>query len=148
MFVYAGTQYFGDRTDHAMVEYSRRQLLAGNFLPSFALINRDSFLQAGGFCESVLSYEDYDLWLRLAGLSIKGRQRGIGHADGSVRGVHGRVDRQGAISGASCCASRCLDFVSTPRRVPTSFVATSPLTRSDQSAIEGKAKSRATTRQD
>ena len=67
VFVYAGTQYFGDRDDISMIDYSKRHLLADNFLPSFALISRESFLQTGGNCEGVVSFEAYDFWLRLAG---------------------------------------------------------------------------------
>jgi hypothetical protein len=73
VFAYAGTQNFGDRNDVYMVEYNKRHLLRENFLPSFALMSREAFLLAGGNCEAVVSFEDYDFWLRLAGRNVGGK---------------------------------------------------------------------------
>jgi glycosyltransferase involved in cell wall biosynthesis len=43
------------------------QLLQGNFITlSGVMMRRDLFLQSGGFCESLRTVEDWDLWLRIA----------------------------------------------------------------------------------
>jgi len=67
VFVYSGTENFGDRNDTYMVDYSKRLLLQENFIPSFNLQSRRSYLQTGGNCERIQTFEDYDYWLRLAG---------------------------------------------------------------------------------
>lgn len=53
-----------------MPTYSPRHLLAGNFIAHPAtFVKRELFLRAGGFDTSLRYAMDYDLWLRLAGLS-------------------------------------------------------------------------------
>lgn len=53
--------------------FSRDRLLRENFIPSFALVERTLYLEAGGMCEGIIRhYEDYDFWLRLVSGGLKG----------------------------------------------------------------------------
>lgn len=81
-FVYPGTMQFrtgpqGERLPyyyHA-IPYSKRELLSldRGFIPSFALIPRQLYLEAGGMCSLVRGYEDYDFWLRLWAFGYHGK---------------------------------------------------------------------------
>lgn len=57
--------------------YSSDALWRSNFITSFALIDRDIFMAAGGMCERIIKWwEDYDFWLRLANLGYHGELLG------------------------------------------------------------------------
>lgn len=56
------------------IQYRRDRLLRDNYIPSFALINRQVYLAAGGMCEGHAQFwEDWDFWLRLSNLGFEGR---------------------------------------------------------------------------
>lgn len=84
-FVYPGTMQFqtGPSGEHMpyyyhAIPFTKRELLSLDcgFIPSFALIPRELYLEAGGMCNQVRGYEDYDFWLRLWGLGFHGKVLG------------------------------------------------------------------------
>ena len=84
-FVYPGTMQFRTGPEgqkfpyyyHA-IPFTKRELLSldRGFIPSFALIPRELYMQAGGMCTEVRGYEDYDFWLRLFALRYHGKVLG------------------------------------------------------------------------
>ena len=80
-WIYPGTVQFRTTPEglklpfyyHA-IKYTKRRLfsLETGFIPSFALIPKRLYNSAGGMCDIVKSYEDYDFWLRLANYGFQG----------------------------------------------------------------------------
>jgi glycosyltransferase involved in cell wall biosynthesis len=76
-FIYPSTVHFIDDPKRPnsieRVPFSHQKLLRENYIPSFALIERQLYLQVGGMCENHIKYfEDYDFWLRLVSLGYRG----------------------------------------------------------------------------
>lgn len=72
-FVYPGVEHFGDKVDIVFADYSKKRLTKENFITSCALIDRKSYIEAGGMCESIKYFEDYDFWLRMASRNMAGK---------------------------------------------------------------------------
>ena len=80
-WIYPGTVQFRTTPEnlklpfyyHA-IKYTKRRLfsLETGFIPSFALIPKQLYISAGGMCDIVKGYEDYDFWLRLANYGFQG----------------------------------------------------------------------------
>ena len=54
-------------------DYSKRRLTSENFITSCALLERSTYIEAGGMCLAIRHFEDYDFWLRLASMNVVGR---------------------------------------------------------------------------
>jgi len=73
-FIYPGVEHFGAKQEIVFADYSKRRLVRENFITSCALIERETYLAAGGMCEGEIRYfEDYDFWLRLASMNLVGK---------------------------------------------------------------------------
>ncbi|KAI3643351.1 hypothetical protein MP228_012906 [Amoeboaphelidium protococcarum] len=72
-FVYPGSVHFGEYNFKVMDEYDGNRLQKENYLPSFAMIRRQDYINAGGMDETFEGWEDYDFWLRLRGMGKPGR---------------------------------------------------------------------------
>lgn len=78
-FAYPGVVHFHNNAGRKEVlgrersPFNPHRLTKENYIPSFALINRQVYLAAGGMCEGIIKYwEDYDFWLRLLNLDFEG----------------------------------------------------------------------------
>ncbi|MFQ5506632.1 MAG: glycosyltransferase family 2 protein [Planctomycetota bacterium] len=73
-FVYSGVVSFGTKPGIRMEEYDTGRLKVENYLTSAALIRKDVYLAVGGMDDTLrTAHEDYDFWLRLAALGIRGK---------------------------------------------------------------------------
>lgn len=74
-YVYPAVIHFNEEQEISRQAdyFDSRRLLRQNFVPSFALIRRTIYLDYGGMCEGTIKYfEDYDFWLRLMGMNLRG----------------------------------------------------------------------------
>ena len=77
-FVYPGVYHFGEGAKDitqpfAFTEFNFERLKVENFLTVTALIDKNLFFSTGGFDEDYVNgHEDYDFWLKLASLGVRG----------------------------------------------------------------------------
>lgn len=71
-FTFPGSVHFGKYQLHNLDDFDADRLLQGNYLPSCAMLRRQTYLQIGGMDEEFEGFEDYDFWLRLIGFGGRG----------------------------------------------------------------------------
>jgi len=71
--VFPGVEHFGNKQDVVYADYSKKRLVTENFITSCALLDRATYIEAGGMCQAIRHFEDYDFWLRLASINVVGR---------------------------------------------------------------------------
>jgi glycosyltransferase involved in cell wall biosynthesis len=71
--VFPGVEHFGDKSDIVYADYSKKRLTKENYITSCALVDRATYLKAGGMCPEIKYFEDYDFWLRLASKNLGGK---------------------------------------------------------------------------
>lgn len=72
-YIFPGSVHFGEFNQVILKEFDRKKLLEENYLPSFAMVNRQDYIMAGGMDETFNGWEDYDFWLRLLGENKHGK---------------------------------------------------------------------------
>jgi len=73
-FVYPTLRHFGDSTDvMGDTPYSPMRFAGGNYIDAMALVSKSAWIEAGGYQHmTVLGWEDYDFWCRLAERGLYG----------------------------------------------------------------------------
>jgi glycosyltransferase involved in cell wall biosynthesis len=73
--VYCDTHHVGQiQGVEQRPEWSKERLIQGPFIVNCSMFHRDAFEKVNGYDESLIGWEDYDMWIRMMKIGYEGRR--------------------------------------------------------------------------